>query len=274
MEFAFELTDVRKRFRLANGGWNEALRGVTLSIRPGEFIAIIGPSGAGKTTLLRLLNLTLRPDSGEVRVMGVNPADTGGKALRALRARTGTIYQQHNLIPSLRAVHNILAGKLASWSILRALYSLLSPRETTSAAEAARKVGVLGKLWERTDRLSGGEQQRVAIARALIQNPSNLLADEPIASVDPSRADALIQLLRELSEEDRKTMVVNLHDVPVALRHFSRIIGLHAGEVFFDLPPGEITENLLVGLYEGDEEIPEGEARAWIGEAMKESLAG
>ncbi|MBT3350086.1 MAG: phosphonate ABC transporter ATP-binding protein [Nitrospinaceae bacterium] len=274
MESAFELTDVRKRFRLSNGGWNDALNGITLSIRPGEFIAIIGPSGAGKTTLLRLMNLTLRPDSGDVRVSDLNPADLNGKALRTLRARTGTIYQQHNLIPTLRAVHNILAGRLSSWSILKALYSLLSPRETTSAAEVAQKVGVLAKLWERTDRLSGGEQQRVAIARALIQNPSHLLADEPIASVDPSRADALIQLLRELSEEDEKTVVVNLHDVPVALRHFPRIIGLHAGEVFFDLPPEGITENLLVGLYEGDEEIPEGEARAWIGEAMKESLAG
>jgi phosphonate transport system ATP-binding protein len=274
MESAFELTDVHKRFRLATGGWKDALQGVTLSIRPGEFIAIIGPSGAGKTTLLRLLNLTLRPDSGDVRVSGLNPAKIGGKALRALRSSTGTIYQQHNLIPSLRVVHNILAGRLSSWSIMKALYSLISPRETTSAAEAARKVGILDKLWERTDRLSGGEQQRVAIARALIQNPSHLLADEPIASVDPSRADALIQLLRELTAEDQKTVVVNLHDVPVALRHFPRIIGLHAGEVFFDLPPEEITENALVGLYEGDEEIPEGDARDWIGEATKESLSG
>ena len=274
MEPAFELIDVHKRFRTSAGGWKEALRGVTLTLRRGESVAVIGPSGAGKTTLLRLLNLTLRPDSGHVRVSGVEPGGLGGKALRDLRAGTGTIYQQHNLIPSLRAVHNILAGRLSSWSIARSLHSLISPREIGRAAEAARKVGILDKLWERTDRLSGGEQQRVAIARALIQNPRHLLADEPIASVDPSRADALITLLRELSEEDRKTIIVNLHDVPIALRHFPRIIGLQEGRVLFDLPPGEITGDLLVRLYEGDEELSEGETRAWIGEAMKESLAG
>ncbi len=274
MDTAFELVDVHKRFRLANGDWNEAIRGVSLTVRQGESIAVIGPSGAGKTTLLRLLNLTLRPDSGEVRINGTDPSRVKGRSLRRLRARTGTVYQQHNLIPSLRTVHNILAGRLSSWSILRSLHSLISPREIGSAAEAARKVGVLDKLWERTDRLSGGEQQRVAIARALIQNPRHLLADEPVASVDPSRADALITLLRELNESEGKTIVVNLHDVPIALRHFPRILGLHAGRVFFDLPPGEIKADLLMRLYEGDEDMTEGETRAWIDETMKGSLAG
>lgn len=274
MESAFDLVDVHKRFRMAGGGWKRALRGVTLSIRAGESVAVIGPSGAGKTTLLRMMNLTLRPDSGEIRVNGIDPGDIGGKALRRLRAMTGTIYQQHNLIPTLRTIHNILAGRLSSWSILRSLYSLIAPRETGRAAEVAHQVGVLDKLWERTDRLSGGEQQRVAIARALIQNPRHLLADEPIASVDPSRADALISLLRKLSDENQKTIVVNLHDVPVALRHFPRIVGLSAGRVLFDLPPGEVTGDLLIQLYEGDQEMTAGEAHAWIGEAMKESLAG
>ncbi|MFC1491358.1 phosphonate ABC transporter ATP-binding protein [Nitrospinota bacterium] len=274
MEIAFDLESVRKRFRMAGGGWKEALRGVSLSVRQGESIAVIGPSGAGKTTLLRLMNLTLRPDGGEVRVSGVNPAEVSGKELRALRAHTGTIYQQHNLIPTLRAVHNILAGRLSAWSIFRSVVSLLAPREVGRAAEAANKVGVLDKLWERTDRLSGGEQQRVAIARALIQNPRHLLADEPIASVDPSRADALISLLRELSDGEEKTIVVNLHDVPIALRHFPRIVGLHEGEILFDLPPEEITGDLLLRLYEGDEDLYEGEARAWIDGMMKESLSG
>jgi phosphonate transport system ATP-binding protein len=274
LDTAFELVDVHKRFRLATGEWNEAVRGVSLTVRQGESIAVIGPSGAGKTTLLRLLNLTLRPDKGEVRVSGVNPSENGGQTLRRLRAHTGTVYQQHNLIPSLRTVHNILAGRLSSWSILRSLLSLVSPREVGNAAEAARKVGVLDKLWERTDRLSGGEQQRVAIARALIQNPRHLLADEPIASVDPSRADALITLLRELNESEGKTIVVNLHDVPIALRHFPRIVGLHAGRVSFDLPPGEITANLLMRLYEGDADMSEGETRAWIKETMKGIPAG
>jgi phosphonate transport system ATP-binding protein len=274
VETAFELIDVRKSFPLAGGGRKEALRGVSIRIMQGESIAVIGPSGAGKTTLLRLMNLTLRPDSGGVRVSGANPEDLGGKDLRALRAHTGTIYQQHNLIPALRAVHNILAGRLSAWSLLRSVWSLLAPREVERAAGAADKVGVLDKLWERTDRLSGGEQQRVAIARALIQNPRHLLADEPIASVDPSRADALVSLLMGLSNGEGKTVVVNLHDVPVALRHFPRILGLHAGRILFDLPPGEITEGDLLRLYEGDEEMSEGETRSWIGGMMKESLSG
>jgi len=276
---AFNLANVHKRFPMAGGrssrgNWKNALRGVTLSIRSGESVAVIGPSGAGKTTLLRMMNLTLRPDSGEIYIDGIDPSKISGKELRRLRAGTGTIYQQHNLIPTLRAVHNILAGRLSSWSIFRSLYSLLSPREINRAAEVAHQVGVLDKLWERTDRLSGGEQQRVAIARTLIQNSRHLLADEPIASVDPSRADILISLLRKLSDKSQKTIIVNLHDVPVALRHFPRIIGLHAGKIIFDLPPEEITSDLLIRLYEGDQEMRAGEAHTWIGEIVKEPLAG
>ena len=270
---AFELKNVTKRFRRADGSWNEALRGITLTIRPGEAVAVIGPSGAGKTTLLRLLNQTIRPDTGEILIGGENPGLQTPRALRDLRARTATIYQQHNLVPNLRVVHNILAGKLSTWSLPRAILSLLFPRNIQEAAEAAGAVGILAKFWERTDRLSGGEQQRVAISRALIQKPRNLLADEPVASVDPSRADLLITLLRQVTGPDHKTLIVNLHDVPLALRNFPRIVGLHDGKLFFDLPPREVTAPLLKRLYEGEESI-EGEQPPWIADTIKEGLAG
>ncbi len=252
VEPAFSLENVTKRFRRADGSWNEAIAEASLAVRPGESLAVIGPNGAGKTTLLRLLNLTLRPDAGRVRVDGVDPAGLGGRALRRLRARTATVFQQHHLVPSLRVVHNILAGRLSAWPLPLAAFSLIFPREMGCAAEAAAQVGLLNHLWERTDRLSGGEQQRVAIARALAQSPRHILADEPVASVDPSRSDAVIALLRELSDGGRKTLIVNLHDVALALRHFPRIVGLREGRVLFDLPPERIEAELLARLYEGD----------------------
>jgi len=273
LNLAFELNGVSKRFRRAGGGWTEALQGVDLEIRPGEAVAIIGPSGAGKTTLMRLLNLSLRPDEGALRVDGTDPTSLSQSGLRKLRARTATVYQQHHLIPALRVVHNILAGRLSVWSLAGAVLSLFSPRETALAAWAAGEVGILEKLWERTDRLSGGQQQRVAIARALVQNPRHLLADEPVASVDPSLADAIVGLLRRVCAGDGKTLVVNLHDVPLALRHFGRIVGVRDGRVRFDLPVEEVDSGLLVSLYEGDEELTS-DVRQWFQEIFQTGQPG
>lgn len=268
MDPAFSIENVTKRYRRADGSKYTAIADLNLAFPPGESAAIIGPSGAGKTTLLRLLNLTLLPDTGEIRVDGINPVFLPGKELRKLRARTATIYQQHNLVASLRVIHNILAGNLGTWSFLRAVRSLFFPREVKQAAAAARKVGVLEKLWERTDRLSGGEQQRVAMARALIQNPRHLLADEPIASVDPSLSDSLIAMLRHMSDAEGKTLIVSLHDVPLALRHFPRIIGLHPEGLLFDLPPDAVTEDLLAKLY-ATEAAGADDARSWLRAAFE-----
>jgi phosphonate transport system ATP-binding protein len=263
---------VSKRFRGTGGGWTEALREVDLEVHPGEAVAIVGPSGAGKTTLMRLLNLSLRPDEGTLRVDGIDPAALSQGELRKLRARTATVYQQHHLVPALRVVHNILAGRLSTWSLARAVLSLLSPRELEHAARAADAVGILDKIWERTDHLSGGQQQRVAIARALAQNPRHLLADEPVASVDPSLADAIIGLLRRLSGKGGKTLIVNLHDVPLALRHFERVVGIRAGRVHFDRSSGEVDAALLVNLYEGDEELT-ADVRQWLREIFQAGQA-
>jgi phosphonate transport system ATP-binding protein len=248
----YELQGVRKAF----GDGTVALDGVSLAIGRGEHVAFIGPSGAGKTTLFRVLNLTLRPTSGTVRLDGVDVAALSGAAQRPARPRIGTIYHHHNLVGRLRVVHNVLAGHLGRWSALTALASLVRPRGAPEAARALAEVGIPEKLWSRTDELSGGQQQRVAIARVLIQDPDAILADEPVSSVDPTLAVTIVTLLRDLSAESRKTLLVNLHSVELALTYFPRVVGIREGRVHFDLAPGKISPELLEELYAGhrDEE--------------------
>ena len=242
----YELTDLRKAF-----GGLVALDGVSLTVGRGEHVAFIGPSGAGKTTLFRLLNLTLAPTSGTLRLDGVDVATLSAGALRRARRRIGTIYQQHNLVGRLRVVHNVLAGNLGRWSAATALASLIRPRDVDTAARALAQVGIPDKLYARTDELSGGQQQRVAIARVLVQDPDVILADEPVSSVDPGLAVTIVTLLREISSESGKTLLVNLHSVELALAWFPRIVGIRAGRVVFDLAPDKVSPELLEELYAG-----------------------
>jgi phosphonate transport system ATP-binding protein len=243
----YELREIRKVF-----GATVALDGVTVAVARGEHVAVIGPSGAGKTTLFRLLNLTLRPSGGTLAFDGVDVGTLGDAELRRARTRIGTIYQQQNLVGRLRVVHNVLAGNLGRWSTATALGSLMRPRNVSAAAAALERVGIGEKLYARTDQLSGGQQQRVAIARVLVQDPDVILADEPVASVDPSLAVSLITLLRDLSADTRKTLVVNLHSVDLALAFFPRVVGIREGRVAFDLAPEKVTVDLLETLYAGD----------------------
>jgi phosphonate transport system ATP-binding protein len=253
----YELNGIGKTF----DGGEVALEGVTLTVRPGERLAFVGPSGAGKTTLFRILNLTLRPTGGDLRVDGTDVAGLDTAALRALRRRIGTVYQQHNLVGRLRVVHNVLAGHLGRWSTARALLSLAVPQDVESAAEALRRVGIPEKLHARTDTLSGGQQQRVAIARVLLQDPDVILGDEPVSSVDPALAASLVGLLRDLAAATRKTLLMSLHSVDLALAFFPRIVGVCQGRVAFDLSPERVTPDLLEALYAGalggDAPIPE-----------------
>jgi phosphonate transport system ATP-binding protein len=248
----FELENVRKVF----DDGTVAVDGISLAIGRGEHVAFIGPSGAGKTTLFRLLNLTLRPTSGIIRLDGVDVSRLSDAALRDARRRIGTIYQQHNLVARLRVVHNVLAGNLGRWSTLTAVASLVSPRNREDAHRALSQVGIPEKLYARTDGLSGGQQQRVAIARVLVQDPDIVLADEPVSSVDPSLAASIVALLRDLSAESRKTLIMNLHGVDLALAYFPRIVGIREGRVLFDLAPDKVDADLLSTLYPGgaDEE--------------------
>ena len=259
---AFCLQRVTHRFRRADGSEAAALDGISLDVGRGEAVAIIGPSGAGKTTLLRLLNLTLRPDEGQLSVDGVDTTTLSNHELRTRRSKTATIHQQHDLVLPLRVAHNILAGGIGKWSLPRALAALVRPPASAAAIEAAREVGVLERFWERTDRLSGGEQQRVAIARALVQRVDHMLADEPVASVDVARSEAIIALLTRLAREHGSTLVVSLHDVPLALRYFPRIVGLRAGSILFDRAPTAVTETDLARLYSGEVSVVE--AGGWL----------
>jgi phosphonate transport system ATP-binding protein len=248
----YELRGVRKVFSLGVA----ALDGVSLTVGRGEHVAFIGPSGAGKTTLFRLLNLTLRPTAGTLTLDGQDVAALSDADLRRTRTRIGTIYQQHNLVGRLRVVHNVLAGNLGRWSTLTALASLVRPRGVPDAVQALGQVGMPEKLYARTDELSGGQQQRVAIARVLVQDPDIILADEPVSSVDPSLAVTIVSLLRNLSHESRKTLLMNLHSVDLALTYFPRIVGVRDGRVHFDLAPDKVSAPLLAELYagQGDDE--------------------
>jgi len=249
----YELRELRKVF--PDG--TVAVEGISLTVGPGEQVAVIGPSGAGKTTLFRILNLTLRPTSGSFSIGGVDVAGLSDDEMRRQRRRIGTIYQQHNLVGRLRVVHNVLAGNLGRWSTAHALVSLIRPRDLEAAHQALAEVGIPEKLYARTDELSGGQQQRVAVARVLIQNPDIILADEPVSSVDPSLAVTIVALLRDLAHESWKTLLMNLHSVDLALAYFPRVVGIRDGRIYFDLAPDKVTDELLQGLYAGhrDDEL-------------------
>jgi phosphonate transport system ATP-binding protein len=243
----YRLEKVRKVF----GRRQVALEGIDLGIQRGERVALIGPSGAGKTTLFRLLNCTLRPTSGKLWINGEDIETLHGKRLRGTRRLIGTVYQQHNLVPRLRVIHNVLAGQLGRWSTLRSLSSLTKPRDIELAHQALGQVGIPEKIFERTDELSGGQQQRVAIARVLVQDPEVILADEPVSSVDPTLASTIVRLLIDISESTRKTLVVSLHSVDLALAYFPRVIGIKDGTTVFDLSPNTISDEMLGELYAG-----------------------
>lgn len=245
--YHYRLQRVTKLF----GRQQVALSGVDLGVSRGEKVAVIGPSGAGKTTLFRLLNLTLRPTSGTLWLDGQEVEHFHGRKLREARRKIGTIYQQHNLVPRLKVVHNVLSGQLGRWSTLRSLVSLVRPTDVELAWNALKEVGIEEKIFARTDELSGGQQQRVAIARVLVQAPEVILADEPVSSVDPSLASTIVKLLIDISESTRKTLLVNLHSVDLALAYFPRVVGIKNGAPLFDLPAGQVSDGLLNELYSG-----------------------
>jgi len=219
-----------------------ALEGIDLVVRAGERVALVGPSGAGKSTLLRLCTGAVRPDAGEVEVLGRPLARLGAAELGAVRRRVGTIHQRLHLVGRLRVVHNVNAGRLGRWSTWRALSSLVRPREVESARAALARTGIADKLLARTDELSGGEQQRVALARVLVQDPDLVLADEPVSSLDPARADEVMRLLCETVAGPQRALLVSLHDFELAARRCDRVVGLRAGRVVFDRPAGEVHE--------------------------------
>lgn len=242
------------KFFLQNRQRVQALNGITLQVSAGEQIAVLGQSGAGKSTLFRLLNGTLRPTAGSVFFDERDTASLTSSGLRAMRRRVGTIYQQHNLVPSLTALENTLCGALGRMSLLSTLRGILQPAKTDLelALHALELVGLADKSAARADELSGGQQQRLAAARVLMQSPDVILADEPTASLDPELAETMTSLLAGLARDGRKTLIMAVHRVDLATRHFPRVVGLRAGGLSFDVPPSALRDGLLSNLYTRD----------------------
>jgi phosphonate transport system ATP-binding protein len=226
-----------------------ALRDIDLTVRVGERVALVGPSGAGKSTLLALCDGSLVPSTGAVEILGLRTDGVGTGVQRDVRRRIGVIHQRLNLVGRLRVVHNVNAGHLGRWSSWQALTSLVSPREVDTAREALERTGIADRLYSRTDALSGGEQQRVALARVLVQDPDLVLADEPVASLDPVRADEVMRLLCDTVATPARTLVVSLHDFDLAVRRCDRVVGLRSGRIQFDRPAGEVGIELRDALY-------------------------
>ncbi|SDZ15368.1 phosphonate ABC transporter ATP-binding protein [Delftia lacustris] len=256
---SFELQGVG----LTHAGGGIALRGVTLAARQGEAIALIGPSGAGKTTLLSVIGTALAPSQGRHSVLGNEvPASSAG-APRLLRARIGTVHQAPPIPPRQRVVTAVLAGRLGRWPAWKALASLLYPQDTAGAREALARVQLADKLFARCDQLSGGQLQRVGIARVLYQQAELILADEPVAALDPALALSTVQLLVHEAAARGATLVASLHAVDLALACFARIVGIRDGAIAFDLPAAEVTQEHLRALY-GSEHAGDDPSRpAW-----------
>ncbi|WP_413544217.1 phosphonate ABC transporter ATP-binding protein [Citricoccus nitrophenolicus] len=239
------LDGVVKRF-----GDNTVLHGVDLQIHPGEFIALVGPSGAGKSTLLRLLNGSHSPTEGHVRVLGREPAGCSRRELRRLRTEIGFVFQQFGLVGRLTALENVLMGALGSLSMPRYGITTYPKQLRERAVENLERVGLVDQRFQRCDTLSGGQQQRVAIARMLMQDARLVLADEPVASLDPAASISVLETLKKLSAEDGFTVVCSLHQVDLALEVSDRIVAVRDGQFILDKETHTTDEPEIRAIYQ------------------------
>jgi phosphonate transport system ATP-binding protein len=244
------LEQARARHPAARTRAPDALRALDLHIGAGEQVAIIGPSGAGKTTLLHLVACALPPAQGRVLLDGEDPWQLSRARLQRLRAELFLAAQVPPLPPRQRVVTAVLAGRLPRMGLLQSLRSLFYPVGIEQADEALARFDLSDKLFARVDRLSGGERQRVGLARAVIAQARLLLVDEPLSALDPTRAEQAMHALTQSARESGATLLATLHDVPMALRTFPRIVGLRDGAVMFDLPAAQVSSQRLQALYE------------------------
>jgi phosphonate transport system ATP-binding protein len=239
-----EAKNLRKTF--ANG--TKALRGVDFSVNQGEFVVILGASGSGKTTLLRTINGLVKCEIGEINFRNNTLSPT---TLPLLRKQTGMVFQDFNLVNNLSAINNVLCGLLDSSNTLMSLLYLFTKEQKKQALSCLEMVGLLDKAYSRVDQLSGGQKQRVGIARAIIKNPKLLLADEPVASLDPMISNSIMTLLWSIRRKIGLTVICNLHQVDLALKYSDRIIGLSGGRVVLDAPTAEVNEEYIRRIYDG-----------------------
>jgi phosphonate transport system ATP-binding protein len=227
----------------------KAMDDVSLEIEQGEFVAIIGLSGAGKSTLIRTINKMIDISGGKLTVNGSDVSALTGRALRRFRRKIGMVFQSFNLVSRISVIKNVLTARVADLSLPRVLFGLYSKQDKVLALESLDKVGILDKAYIRADQLSGGQQQRVALARTLAQEPEIILADEPVAALDPVMADVVMEDFRRINREMNITVIINIHHVDLALQYAERIIGIRAGQIVYDGPTSSINEQVLKMIY-------------------------
>ena len=237
-----EINDLKKTFK--NG--SPALKGVSLRINKGEFVSILGPSGSGKTTLLRSINGLEKISAGEIFF---DNRRVDNNSISQVQKKTGMIFQEFNLVNNLSAINNVLTGLLNSSNKFLSLFYLFSKNQKIEALKSLQTVGLLEKSYSRSDELSGGQRQRVGIARAIIRKPLLLLADEPVASLDPKAANLILSLLKKINQEFGTTILCNLHQVDLAKKYSDRILGLVDGKIIFDENPKGFDKAYLDKIY-------------------------
>ncbi len=229
----------------------EGLKHVNLTIEQGEFVAIIGLSGAGKSTLIRTINRMHDVTSGKLTVDDVDVMSLSGKQLRRFRRKIGMIFQSFNLITRTTVIKNVLTAFVPDLPWFRSTFGIYTKEEKMKALECLDKVGILRKAFVRADQLSGGQQQRVALARTLAQNPQIILADEPVAALDPVTAKQVMDDFKRINEEMKITILINIHHVDLALKYATRVVGIREGEIVYDGPASEVDKDVLASIYNG-----------------------
>ena len=242
------LLSLRDLHKVYDNG-THAVRGVSFDVRKGEFLAVIGLSGSGKSSLLRCINRLVEPTSGSVLKHGVDVTHVRGAELRALRRSIGMVFQHFNLIPRHSVLSNVLTGSLGRTGTVASALGRYAAADRRRALECLELVGLGGKAQQRATSLSGGQQQRVAIARSLLQDPELLLADEPVASLDPATSHSVMQHLERINKELGKTIVCNLHFLSLVRQYATRVIALKAGQVVFEGPASAIDADRFRAIY-------------------------
>lgn len=230
------------------GGF-KALNDINLTINDGEFVAIIGRSGAGKSTLIRTINKMHDINSGTLLVDGVNVSDLKGKDLRQFRRKVGMIFQSFNLVDRTTVIKNVLAAFVPELSTIRSIFGLFPEEYKLKALDSLEQVDILDKAYVRADQLSGGQQQRVALARTLAQNPSIILADEPVASLDPVTAKQVMDYFKKINQKKNIAILINIHHVDLALEYADRVIGIKDGSIVYDGPSSQVDDAVLTKIY-------------------------